>query len=196
MHVFRLLPTWCVSAYLHRCILQSYCLLRWNIQLCQISICNTMSPRPKKARDSKSKVKVILLSFFDMRDIVHSELLLKDQTINQEVYKETLGRIFRLVCEKRHKLLQDKSWLLHQDNAPAHNALNIWQFLAGSNIALLENFPIHPNSLRLFFFSLSSYRCSKPSFVAFSTSRETSPSVLANSRLWQYAGCPQTDATH
>ena len=30
-----------------------------------------MSPRPKKARQSKSKVKVMLITFFDVRGIVH-----------------------------------------------------------------------------------------------------------------------------
>ena len=32
-----------------------------------------MSLRPKKARQSKSKVKVMLITFFDVRGIVHSE---------------------------------------------------------------------------------------------------------------------------
>ena len=40
--------------------------------------------------------------------------------------------------EKRRELWQDKSWLLHHDNAPAHNALSIRQFLAEKNISVLE----------------------------------------------------------
>ena len=39
-----------------------------------------MSPRPKKARLSKLKVKVMLITFFDVRDIVHSEFLPQGQT--------------------------------------------------------------------------------------------------------------------
>ena len=47
--------------------------------------------------------------------------------------------------EKRRELWQDKSWLLHHDNAPAHNALNIRQFLAEKNMAVLEQPPYSPD---------------------------------------------------
>ena len=103
------------------------------------------SPRPKKARQSKSKVKVMLITFIDVRSIVHSEFLPQGQTINQQVYKEILRLLLRPVREKRRELWQDKSWLLHHDNAPAHNALSIRQFLAEKNIAVLEQPPYSPD---------------------------------------------------
>ena len=99
------------------------------------------SPRPKKARQSKSKVEVMLITFFDVRSIVHSEFLPQGQTINQQVYKEILRLLLRSVREKRRELWQDKSWLLHHDNAPAHNG----QFLAEKNIAVLEQPPYLPD---------------------------------------------------
>ena len=40
---------------------------------------------------------------------------------------------------------QDKSWLLHHDNASRHNALSIRQFLAEKNIAVLEQPPYSPD---------------------------------------------------
>ena len=42
------------------------------------------------------------------------------------------------VREKRRKLWETRSWLLHHDNAPAHNALGIQKFLAENNIAVLK----------------------------------------------------------
>ena len=106
------------------------------------------SPRPNlKARPSKSKVKVMLITFFDVRRIVHSEFL-------PQVYKEILQLLLRSVREMRRELWQDKSWLLHHDNAPAHNALSIRQFLAEKNIAVLEQPPYSPDlALCDFFFS-------------------------------------------
>ena len=101
--------------------------------------------RPKKARQSKSKVKVMLITFFDVRGMVHSEFLPQGQTINQQVYKEILRRLLHSVHEKRRELWQDKSWLFHHDSAPADNALSIRQFLAEKNIAVLEEPPYSPD---------------------------------------------------
>ena len=43
---------------------------------------SALSPRPKKARVFKSKSKVMLIAFFDVHGIVHTEFLPKGQTIN------------------------------------------------------------------------------------------------------------------
>jgi len=49
------------------------------------------------------------------------------------------------VREKRRELWETRSWLLHHDNAPAHNASRIWEFLAKNNIAVLEQLPYSPD---------------------------------------------------
>ena len=61
------------------------------------------SLRPKKARQSKSKVKVMLITFFNVRGTVHCEFLPQHQTINQQVYREILLRLLRSVHEKRRE---------------------------------------------------------------------------------------------
>ena len=60
------------------------------------------SPRPVKARKSKSKVKVML--------IVHFEFLPQSQTVNQTIYKEILQHLVRSVCEKRWSLWESHAW--------------------------------------------------------------------------------------
>ena len=42
------------------------------------------SPRPKKARMSQSKIKCMLIYFFDIHGIVHKEFMPQVQTINQQ----------------------------------------------------------------------------------------------------------------
>jgi hypothetical protein len=43
-------------------------------------------PRPKEVRQVKSKVKCMLIIFFDIKGIVHREFLLAGQTVNSAYY--------------------------------------------------------------------------------------------------------------
>ena len=90
---------------------------------------SALSPRPKKARVFKFKTKVILIAFFDIHGIVHAEFLPQRQTINQHAYKNIL-RTSDVLSEGEKKRTVGKRgpWLLHHDNAPAHNVLGIRQF--------------------------------------------------------------------
>jgi len=74
--------------------------------------------------------------FFDVLGIVHAEFL--PQGINQHVYKNILQRLMCSVREKRRELWETRSWLLHHDNALAHNTSGIREFLAKNNIAVLQ----------------------------------------------------------
>ena len=86
----------------------------------------------------------MLIAFFDVHGIVHAEFLPHGQTINQHVYKNILRRLMRSVRDKRRELWETRSWPLHYDNAPAHNALEIWEFLAKITLLYLRNHPTLP----------------------------------------------------
>ena len=49
-------------------------------------------PRPKKARQSRSHVKSMLIIFFDCEGVVHYEFAPRGQTINKEYYVDVLKR--------------------------------------------------------------------------------------------------------
>lgn len=51
------------------------------------------SPRPKKARQVRSVIKTMLICFFDVQGIVHSEFVPPGQTVNQDYYIEVLRRL-------------------------------------------------------------------------------------------------------
>uniref|UniRef100_A0A8C4Q143 Transposase n=1 Tax=Eptatretus burgeri TaxID=7764 RepID=A0A8C4Q143_EPTBU len=80
------------------------------------------SPRPNM---SMSRVKVMFITLFDIKGIVHFEFLPKGQTVNQYVYKEILRRLMRSVRDKRRDLWENNDWVLHHDNAPAHSSQSI-----------------------------------------------------------------------
>ena len=48
------------------------------------------SPRPKKACMSKSKIKVMLIAFFDQKGMAHHEFVPESETVNQHFYQQVL----------------------------------------------------------------------------------------------------------
>ena len=71
------------------------------------------SPRPKKARQSQSNEKTMLVVFFDSTGIVNHEYAPRGQTVNQEYYKSVLERLRENMRKKRPALWRDKNWILH-----------------------------------------------------------------------------------
>jgi len=102
------------------------------------------SPRRKKARMSRSQVKIMLVCFFDQKGIVHYEFTAQGQTVNQQCYLEVLTRLRESVRKKRPGLWPDK-WILHHDNAPAHDALRVREFLAKNSISKMDHPPYSPD---------------------------------------------------
>jgi hypothetical protein len=77
---------------------------------------------------SPSEENAHLLFFYHM-GIVHLEFLEQGRTVNQHCYLEILAGLREAVRGRRPKLWPD-AWILHHDNAPAHDALTVLEFLA------------------------------------------------------------------
>jgi len=120
--------------------------------------CSTTIPRPNgKVRNGTRKVLVrrkpawadpewklwLLCFFFDSRGIVHKEFVPPGQTVNHAFYKDVLERLRKQVQQVQTDVADD--WALHHDNAPAHTALSIREFLAKKNIAVLPHPPYSPD---------------------------------------------------
>jgi len=100
------------------------------------------SQRPKKVRQVRSKVEVMLIVFFDMEGIVHYEYVPQGQTVSQQFYLQVLKRLRLAVSHKGPQKRAAGSWALHHDNASAHKAHSIQVFF----MAFLS-FSNHPNPL-------------------------------------------------
>ncbi|UYV67517.1 hypothetical protein LAZ67_5001062 [Cordylochernes scorpioides] len=98
-------------------------------------------PRPKKARQVRSNVKVLLTVFFDCRGVVHHEFLPQGRTVNKEYYLQVMRNLREAIRQKRPDLWKNKNWLLHHDNAPAHTSLLVRDFLAKNNILMMPQPP-------------------------------------------------------
>jgi hypothetical protein len=96
--------------------------------------------RPKKVRQVRSKVKSMLFIFFDMKQIVHLELVMADQTVNSAYYCDIL-RLNENVRRLCPELWQQKNWLLHCDNAPSQTSFFTREFFIKSNKAVVPHSP-------------------------------------------------------
>ncbi|UYV66066.1 hypothetical protein LAZ67_4000018 [Cordylochernes scorpioides] len=92
------------------------------------------SPRPKKARMSKSRIKTMIIVFFDIRGIVHCERLKR--------------RIARVRTDIKDTVK------LHHDNATSQTAFIITNFLARSNTSVIPHPPYSPDLAPCDFFLL------------------------------------------
>ena len=101
------------------------------------------SPCPKKALMSRSRVKTMIIVFFDSCGIVHKEFVPPGQTVNHALYKDVLERLQKWV-QRVHRDIAD-DWVLQHDNAPAHTALSIREFLAKKNIPIIPHPPYSPD---------------------------------------------------
>ena len=88
--------------------------------------------------DSHIRGQTINFVNFDIRAIVHYEFVPTGQTVNQVSYLEVLKRLHEKVRRKRPEIFTNHSRILHHDNAPAHTALSMGEFLATKQIIVLE----------------------------------------------------------
>jgi histone-lysine N-methyltransferase SETMAR len=95
---------------------------------------------PKKPRMSKSKIKTMLICFFD----IQFESVPEVTTFNQMFYVEVLRKLIGAVMRKRGELWRDHPLILH-DNAPARPSLRVSQILAGKGISAMDHPPYSPD---------------------------------------------------
>jgi histone-lysine N-methyltransferase SETMAR len=101
------------------------------------------SPRPKKARMSKSKQKSMLICFFDRHGVIHKEFVPPGQTVNAVFYVQVLTRLQKRIVRVRPAIANN--WRLHHDNAPSHTAFRVVEYLAQHKVATLPQPPYSPD---------------------------------------------------
>jgi len=76
---------------------------------------------------------------------VQVEWVPEGQTVNQVYCKEVLTNLCERVRRRTPEMWKKGPWVLHQDNAPAHNALSVKTFLTQHKITVLEHPPCSPD---------------------------------------------------
>jgi histone-lysine N-methyltransferase SETMAR len=86
------------------------------------------SPRPKKLKFQMSRIKTILIIFFDSQGVVHKELVTEGKTVNAEFYRAVMDLLLKRIRRVRPAASCSRDFYLLQDNAPAHKAASVCQF--------------------------------------------------------------------
>ncbi len=81
-------------------------------------------PNLKTPRQSRSRIKSMLILFFNRRGIIHHEFFRptpEARGINGERYLAILKRLRARIARVQPEMFEEDSWVLHQDNAPSYN---------------------------------------------------------------------------
>lgn len=103
------------------------------------------SPQAKKTRKVPSKIKTMLIVFFDTKGIIHREFVPQGQTITGAFYLEVLQRLMGRIRRIRPEYRNSDDWCLLHDNAPSHTSLIVRQFLARNQVCVLNHSPYSPD---------------------------------------------------
>ncbi len=91
-------------------------------------------PRPTKARRSRSQKKTLLILFYDSQGLVSH--FFTEETVDSDIYIESLRRMRKAVRCKRPHLWHDNSFILLQDNASPHTSLDACEFFHNTDMNL------------------------------------------------------------
>ncbi|GBN15394.1 hypothetical protein AVEN_233922-1 [Araneus ventricosus] len=99
----------------------------------------------KKCRLTKSRIKTLLIAFFDSKGLIHDEFVPAGTTVNVESYEGVLKRLLQRIRRVRPQLYQSGQWKLLHDNARPHTAIRLRYFLATLKMIVLEHPPYSPD---------------------------------------------------
>ena len=97
------------------------------------------SPRPKKARQSKSTHKLLMITFFDSTGMIYMHWVPTRQTINREYHVKVLRKFSKRFLGKRPALFKTDQWHFHQDNTLVHNSILVTDYLAKMDIKIVPH---------------------------------------------------------
>jgi len=96
-------------------------------------------------KTQKSKLKTMLICFFDQEGIVNREFVPPGMTVNADFYCDVLRRLRENVRRKRPQKWQNQNLINHHGNAPAHKSFKVSQFLAKNNMTVIPHPPYSPD---------------------------------------------------
>lgn len=105
----------------------------------------TNEPRPHKPRLERNCPKLMLVVFWDCKGIILRRFMPNGVGITAAVYLGIMRDLRESIRRRRPNLWARQRWFLHHDNAPAHRAMIIQNFLQQTHTRILEQPPYSPD---------------------------------------------------
>ncbi|XP_055845165.1 histone-lysine N-methyltransferase SETMAR-like [Episyrphus balteatus] len=96
--------------------------------------------------------KVLFIAFFNINGLVHYEVLQAEQFYYSGYYLEVLKRLSETIRHKLPDLWKNKSWILHDNNAPSHRIKDVIEFKTLNGIQTIDQPPFSPDLSPYHFF--------------------------------------------
>ena len=103
------------------------------------------SPKGKTVRCEKSRIKTMLVVFFDSEGLIHKEFLPEGSTLTAATYVDILKRLLQRINRVRPQYARHGHWTLLHDNARPHTALLVQRFLTTKGVVSLKHPPYSPD---------------------------------------------------
>ena len=94
-----------------------------------------------EVRLQKSKVKIMLVCFYDSKGITHHEFVPEGQTVTESFYLSVLELLWKRIRLVRPEYSAPGSWFRLHDNAPVHRVDAVQEFLARRQVCVLNHPP-------------------------------------------------------
>jgi hypothetical protein len=83
------------------------------------------SPRSKKLKFQRPRIKTMLIIVFDSQGTVHKEFVPEGKTVNAELYKAVMSWLLKHIQRVLPAAFCSRDFFLLHDNAPAHKAASV-----------------------------------------------------------------------
>ena len=93
----------------------------------------------KKTRQEKSKIKSMLICFYNSKGVIHKEFVPTSQTVNAVFYVGVLKRLVTRIRPIRPEYREEGSWRLLHDNAPSHRSTLTTDYLTKNRIVTINH---------------------------------------------------------
>ena len=107
-----------------------------------------------KVEVQASNTKQMLLTFFELKGLIHTNSMPREQTINATYIRKALGKFMKIFRQKRF-IMASEDWFLHWCNVATHSATILQIFLFANYMQVIAHSPDVSYLMSAYFFLLS-----------------------------------------